>query len=86
MYVEVNNHDLFYVTTEGDIKVRETLSHVEKALSEYHFVKISSSYLVNLQHVSSILSSEVIVNDISLKISRKMKKKLLKEYEDYCHE
>ena len=82
-YVEVNNHDLFYVTSEGDFKVREALSHVEKQLEKYHFVKISSSFLINLRHVSCILSDEVIGNNVSLKISRAMKKRLLKEYEEF---
>jgi len=74
LYVEVANHDLYYVTDGEEIHSRNTLRKIEKELVEKGFAKCSNCYLVNLAPVSEINGDTVRIGDDELKMSRSRKK------------
>lgn len=76
-YVEVMNHDLTYHTSEGDFTVRGKLSAVEQELPGEAFFRCSTSYLVNLQHVTKVEGELVRVGGGDVRISRGRKKALM---------
>ena len=76
-YVEVMNHDLTYHTSEGDFTVRGKLSAVEQELPGEAFFRCSTSYLVNLQHVTQVEGELVRVGGGDVRISRGRKKALM---------
>ena len=76
-YVEVMNHDLTYHTSEGNFTVRGKLSAVEQELPGEAFFRCSTSYLVNLQHVTKVEGELVRVGGGDVRISRGRKKALM---------
>lgn len=70
LYVESALHYLIYHTAGGDYKVRGSMAQAEKELLPLRFSKCNSGFLVNLRHVKSIEKDEVLLGDVSLKISR----------------
>lgn len=70
LYVESALHYLIYHTAGGDHKVRGSMAQAEKELLPLRFAKCNSGFLVNLRHVKSIEKDDVMVGDVSLKISR----------------
>lgn len=74
LYVEVANHDLYYVTDEEEIRSRNTLRKIEKELVKKGFAKCSNCYLVNLARVSEINGDTVRIGNDELKMSRSRKK------------
>ena len=60
LYVSVDNHQLRYHIAAGeDITVRGSLGKLEAELAEGPFVRISSSFLVNMNHIRSFRGDEV---------------------------
>lgn len=70
LYVESALHYLIYHTKSGDHKVRGSMVQAEKELVPLRFAKCNSGYLVNLRHVKAIQKEDVILENVSLKISR----------------
>lgn len=81
MYVEVNNHDLFYHTSNGEeYKVRASLKSAMKTLESLPFCQCNSCYLVNLRYVERIERDEVVLlNNEKLKMPRTRKKEFLEQ-------
>lgn len=57
-YIEISNHDIIVHVGAEQIRQWGTLSKLEAQLREAHFVRCSSSYLVNLKYVISSSSAE----------------------------
>lgn len=76
-YIEVQDHDLCFHTLDGNFETKGTISDVESQLSDGSFCRCNRCYLVNLEHVSGIRGSEVIVGNDSVKISRTRKKEFM---------
>ena len=70
LYVESELHYLTYHTTQGRRRVRGSLREAEAALPAAQFARCNASFLVNLRHVKAIEKENVVVGDVSLKISR----------------
>lgn len=73
LYIEVRNHDLTYHLTgsDGCVTARGSLGKVEQELADGPFVRISSSHLVNMNHIRLIRGSELTLrNEERLQFSR----------------
>jgi DNA-binding LytR/AlgR family response regulator len=77
LYVEVQDHNLFYHTSEGVFSQRGTMKEVETALEKDSFFRCNKCYLVNLEHVKRFEGSNVIVGDDEVQVSRTRKKEIL---------
>ena len=84
MYVEVSNHDLLYHTETGTYRARGSLGKLESQLQGRPFLRISSSHLINLQYLSGISGSAVILsNGESLWVSRAKKTSVMATIAEY---
>ena len=73
-YVEIQDHLLLYHTDQGRIEAWGKLSDVEAELDAYNFARCSSAHLVNMQHITSVSKTEVVVGTTSLPISQRRRK------------
>ena len=76
-FLEVSGHNLIYHTKKGNFMVYGTMKEAEKQFPDSSFSKCNSGYLVNLDCVSSITSSEIKVGESWLTMSRSRKKPFL---------
>lgn len=84
MYVEVSNHDLLYHTEASTYRARGSLAKLESQLQGRPFLRISSSHLINLQYLSGISGSAIILsNGESLWISRAKKSSVMAAIAEY---
>lgn len=71
LYLEASDKYINIVMTDEQKFIRNTLSYAEKALSDFGFVRIHRSYLVNLRMVYAIKYDKVILdNGSALPLSR----------------
>ncbi len=83
-YIEVLDHKLTYHTDHGLISGSGSLSKLEETLSEYHFLRCNSCYLVNPKYIKSVIKNSVIMVDNSeLKISKLKKKPFMIELTEW---
>lgn len=87
IYVETVNHDLVYHLvnpSEEELRIRGSLSKLEEELSDGPFLRISSSCIVNLDHVRSIQAGELRMSSGEvLYASRAKKREVLETFTDY---
>lgn len=83
IYVEVVGHQVFYHTTEQEIRVSGSLKEAEEMLLKNGFEKCNSCYLVNLRHVKGIRDNYVLVGNEQLQVSRARKKGFMQAVADY---
>lgn len=70
-YFEMDNHYVIVHTTRGTYRYKERLSHIASLFGEPRFCKCHRSYVVNLEHVSTINENKVeIDNGDILQVSR----------------
>ena len=81
LYFESNNHYVRIVTTDKEYEIRSTIKNIIMELNDTMFVQCGKSYLVNLQHISSILDNIVYLdNKDKLPISRAYHKEFVDEF------
>lgn len=85
-YVEVQDHDLVYHTTDDDIRTRGSLGDVEESLGTDRFFRCSKCYLVNLEFVDSIQNNDIIVDGEAIQVSRARKKAAMDALNEYLSE
>ncbi len=85
-YVEVYDHDLIYHTTQGNYKVRGTLSDVKEKLDDRHFIQCSRSYLVNMRHIKSVHKDYVEVNGEQIQLSQSHRREIEQRFINYLGE
>lgn len=73
-YVEVRDHLLIYHTDQGRFESWGKLSDLESDLAADHFVRCSTSHLVNLRHVISVEGNSVDVAGETLPVSQRRRK------------
>jgi two-component system response regulator LytT len=83
IYVEVSNHDLIYHTDNEEVIVRETISEAEKKLSDYHFARCNSCYLVNMKYIEEIDGMDLKLPKVVLRISKAKKHDFLASFAAY---
>lgn len=88
-YVEAMGHDCLLCTAEEKRQIRMSMGEALKLLDgKKGFVQCHRSYLVNLQHISAIVRTEVVLDDGSrLPISRRAQKEVNEAFiRNYRHE
>jgi DNA-binding LytR/AlgR family response regulator len=84
-YVEICNHDLIFYLSDGEIRITgKTMNEIETELAAYHFVRCSSSFLVNLKYASALHGEYVTVGGNELHISRSKRQPFLTEFAKYA--
>ena len=78
-YLEVQNHDVLFVTEKASWKTRGRMGEYEKAYESYGFVRIHRGYLVNLAYVTRLREREVHLSDGSILPVSRTKEKAVKE-------
>lgn len=82
-YIEVSGHYLFYHTSAGIVRQKESLRKVEEKLKDISFKRCNNCYLVNLKHVTCVNKDDIEVAGNWLKISRPKKKEFLQALANY---
>lgn len=85
VYVEASGHCLIYHTGAEKITEWAPLSRAENTLTDYGFVRISKSCLVNLRYVTGVNGDEAIVAGKKVKIGRSWHKTFLAELNAYLN-
>ena len=83
IYVEVQDHDIFYHTTTEVLLSKGKLAEVEKQLDPKQFFRCGKSYLVNLEFVEGVENSDVQVGNDVIQVSRARRKALMDALNDY---
>lgn len=82
-YVEKDKNYLIYHTKDGDYRMRGTLAAVENSLIPEHFTKCINGCIVNLKYVTKIEKDSLIVNGMSLPVSRQRRKEVKEDFMKY---
>lgn len=85
-FVESQNHNLIFHTTEGEFITRSTLKEIEDRLDETKFFRSSICYLINLQYVKGYHNNDVQVANYTLQVSRGRKKGFMDALNNYMNE
>ncbi len=86
LYIEVQNHNLFFMTKDSSFTTRGTLTDFEKNLSEYNFFRCHRCYLINIEKVDVCKGNEVQISSNTIPVSRSKKKELLDKLNDFLNE
>lgn len=76
LYLQADGMYTKVVTKDKTYMIRDILKDVSGKLSDKKFIRIHKSYIVNVSHIASFNSKEVIVNQTSLPVRRGLYKKL----------
>lgn len=79
-YVEVRDHRLYYHTLDETLDACGSLDALEKELQSYGFSRCNNCYLVNLDKITEILSSSIIIDGNELAVSRPRRKAFLEDF------
>lgn len=84
-YVDVSGHNVTYHLADGtSFSVRGSLSQAAQDLGGEPFLRISSSCIINMQHVRGVHGAEVtLTSDAQIWISRANKRRCLEEISRY---
>lgn len=85
-YVEVQDHDLIFHMVDETFASKGTLSELESVLPAEQFFRCSKCYLVNLEYVQAVQSSDILVGSDLIQVSRARKKPLMDALNDYINE
>ncbi len=70
-YIEADKHYLVYNTSGGEIRERGNIEDALKQLSDSGFSLCNSGCIVNLKLIQQVTQTEIIINGISLPLSRR---------------
>lgn len=83
-YIEVLGHYLVYhMNDKKEIRARGRMDQVTEALTNYGFVRIHKSYLVNLRYLELLKPTMVTLKTESLPVGRAYKENLMRAYLKY---
>ena len=75
MYFESFKHNIKIVTTSGDYEYRSGFSEVMEQLSDFGFIQVHRSYIINYDQTKNIdYDSVVMSNGVEIPISRDRRK------------
>ncbi|MCL2047727.1 MAG: LytTR family DNA-binding domain-containing protein [Defluviitaleaceae bacterium] len=88
LYTEVYHNTCRIVTLNGEIKIRQTMSEIERLIrdteSGAHFVRCHQSYLVNLDFVKEVTDNCFVMENRDIVIIRRSDRTAIKAaFEDY---
>lgn len=75
LYFECQNYLVLAHTVDGDYSIRTRLKNVETMLVGFDFCRVHTSFLINLNYISSLLKDDIkMTNGTHINISRNRKK------------
>jgi len=77
LYIENLRHRVRYVTRQGEMEEYISLAKVEEKLKGKGFEKCNSCYLVNLAFVQEIKTASIVIEGVTLDMSRSKKKEFI---------
>ena len=84
LYIEAQKKIVRIVMQDEELEIRYQISRLEKILTNYHFIKVHRSYLVNPIYIRSIKNREVVLNNNDLvPVSKYRSEEVRKEYMTY---
>ena len=84
-YVEIQDHDLTFHTTQGDIRSKGTIRDVKLALPEDQFFHCNKGYLINLAFVDGITGQDIRIGSETIPVGRSKKKAFLDALNRYSN-
>ena len=86
VYIEVIHHDVIIHTLNDEIKFRGSLTAIEEKMDKSSFVRIGSSFIVNLMYVEGVVKGQCkLQGDIYLPISRSNKSEFMDKLNSYLN-
>ncbi len=82
-YIEKDNKNLVYHTKRGEFSERKSIKDAEKYFEKYHFLRIHSSFLVNLQYVTRFETESVFLQKIELPFARARRPEVIAKVRDF---
>ena len=76
-YVESRAHSMVYHMEDREYASRGTMKDLEKMLVPYDFFRIGNSFLVNMNYVDGVQSSNCVIRGESLPVSRVKRKEFM---------
>lgn len=84
LYVEKQRRHLIFHTITGEYEVPGKIGTVELELAKYDFYRVHQGYLVNLNHIESILGLDIIMdNGDKVQIPVHKRTEMIKTYTSY---
>lgn len=92
-YINISTNDILYVEGFGDyvnvhlsegrkVTVLSTIKAMDEQLSEYSFMRIHRSYIVNLKKVEKVVENDVYVLDRTIPVSRTYRSALIQLFKN----
>lgn len=86
-YLEIFGHDIVFHESEKKTATYGTLKEYESMLSNYHFLRCNSCYLVNAAKIMEIKQYDLLLsNGETIKISHPRRKEFVNEFKRYMME
>jgi len=79
----MNNYTKFYFTNQKPLLVAKTLKEYEDILTEYKFIRIHKSFLVNRAHVKKMDAEHMLwlSNDVHVPVSRRKRTEVMELFQ-----
>ncbi|WP_413511759.1 LytR/AlgR family response regulator transcription factor [Myroides odoratus] len=77
LYIEAMQNYVRIHLDQKSYVIHQTMVALEELLSKEHFFRIHKSYLINVNHISSISSNKIVINNTQLPLARLRKEALL---------
>lgn len=73
-YLEMVGHDILFHTTDGDFRMRGSLSSIEKELNSDLFFRCGSGYIVNMKYITKMTGDDIVLGEDVVRVSRTKKR------------
>lgn len=84
MYIESSRHKVFFHTTKGIYSIYKKLNEIEMELSEFDFLRIHQSFLVNMRYIHKINSYILTLkNGKELSVPKSRYQEVKKQYANH---
>lgn len=81
LYVEANgSYCIFHLQTGSKLTVSYTLTEATQHLSEFFFIRVHRSFIINIKHVSGFIGNTFYIGEQMIPIGRLYKKKALSHF------
>ncbi|WP_278712773.1 LytR/AlgR family response regulator transcription factor [Eubacterium ventriosum] len=86
-YIQAEHiYNILHLENETEVSVRCSSADLEKMLEVVGFIRVHSTYIINMAYVDHIKDKTVLVNKREIPVSARLKSRLRKEYSRYCRE
>jgi DNA-binding LytR/AlgR family response regulator len=77
LYIEALADYITIYTIDGKYTIHSTMKRVENILSADNFYRVHNSFIVNLEKISSIENSNILMGKMTIPVSRNRLKSLM---------